>query len=282
MDFDDEVKSDELSPLRNTLSQASIPRNQSQTHKDRVLLRKSRTLGWNGEKVIPEHVTPNVPATSMFWRKIDCRGETTPKQLRAHTMNLIGTKIFLFGGSDATKCSNELYIFDTESFVWSNPKCTGELPPPVRAHTATVIDDDLYIFGGGSGSNYFNDIYILGIKTFIWRKPVVKGQAPGPRRAHTACEYKNKLYIIFGGDGSKALDDVFVLSIENPDTVVWTISRPSGPQPSARGYQSLNLLGNKAILFGGSDGQECFGDTHILDLGNSYLYRKNAMVIHKK
>ena len=258
-------KTDDLSPLRNASSVPSLPK--AQTQRERALLRKSRTLGWNGEKVIPEHVTPTVPATSMYWRKIEPRSDIAPKQLRAHTMNLIGTKIYLFGGSDQTKCSNDLFIFDTESFIWTNPTCKGELPPPVRAHTSTVIGDDMYIFGGGSGPNYFNEIYVLNIKTYIWRKPAVKGTPPGPRRAHTACAYKNKLYIIFGGDGSKALDDVFVLTVDNNDSITWGISKPTGPQPSARGYQSLNLLGSKAILFGGSDGQECFGDTHILDLG---------------
>eukprot|EP00835_Amoeboradix_gromovi_P005969 NODE_626_length_5881_cov_0.289519.p2 type:complete len:270 gc:universal NODE_626_length_5881_cov_0.289519:4324-3515(-) len=259
-------RNDELSPLRQELSQTSL--NKTKSQRERAMLRKSRTLGWNGEKVIPEHVTPTVPATSMYWRKIIPRSDICPKQLRAHTMNLIGTKIYLFGGSDQNKCSNDLFIFDTESFIWTNPVCKGDLPPPVRAHTATVINDDLYIFGGGSGPNYFNEIYVLNVKTHIWRKPIAKGIPPGPRRAHTACAYKNKLYIIFGGDGSKALEDVFILSIENNENISWSQAKTLGPQPTARGYQTVNLLGSKAILFGGSDGQECFGDTHILDLGS--------------
>lgn len=29
----------------------------------------------------------------------------------------------------------------------------------------------------------------------------------------------------------------------------------------------MNLIGSKAVIFGGSDGTECFGDLFILDLG---------------
>eukprot|EP00834_Sanchytrium_tribonematis_P002884 NODE_99_length_20465_cov_0.827654.p4 type:complete len:257 gc:universal NODE_99_length_20465_cov_0.827654:10782-10012(-) len=247
-----ETNKDEISPLKNlTLSQSQL--NKMQSTRERALLRKSRQIGWNGLQVIPDHVYPNSPATSMYWRKIQPRSPIAPKNLRAHTMNAIGSKIYLFGGSDTAKCSNELYVFDTDSFIWQNPVCKGDIPDPVRAHTSTVIGDDLYVFGGGAGSNYFNSIHVLNLKSFIWKTPRVLGQIPGARRAHTACAYKNKLYVIFGGDGSKALDDIFELSIEN-DTVTWSIIKTTGPAPTPRGYQSLNLLGNKAILFGGSDG----------------------------
>lgn len=30
---------------------------------------------------------------------------------------------------------------------------------------------------------------------------------------------------------------------------------------------TMNLLGNRAIVFGGSDGSECFSDVFVLDLG---------------
>lgn len=29
----------------------------------------------------------------------------------------------------------------------------------------------------------------------------------------------------------------------------------------------MDLIGNKCLVFGGSDGAECFADVHILDLG---------------
>lgn len=45
-----------------------------------------------------------------------------------------------------------------------------------------------------------------------------------------------------------------------------------GRKPTARGYHSMTLVESKAIVFGGSDGTECFSDVHILDMGLYFRY----------
>jgi hypothetical protein len=71
------------------------------------------------------------------------------------------------------------------------------------------------------------------------------------------------MYIFGGGDGARALNDVCALNLK---TMCWSVLETTGPKPVARGYHSGTLVGSKLIIFGGSDGHECFGDIHVFDL----------------
>jgi hypothetical protein len=45
----------------------------------------------------------------------------------------------------------------TETFQWTHPLLTGDVPPPCRAHTATLVNGKrIFIFGGGEGPTYYN------------------------------------------------------------------------------------------------------------------------------
>ncbi len=70
-----------------------------------------------------------------------------------------------------------------------------------------------------------------------------------------------------GGNGQAALNDVWALDISDPTCLVWTEWVTSGDIPQKKGYHTANLVGNKMIVFGGSDGHASFADVHILNLG---------------
>lgn len=181
-------------------------------------------------------------------------------------MNLIGDKLYIFGGSHTKSCSNKLYVFDTEAMYWSHPKTTGAVPDACRAHTTVAVDKRIYLFGGGDGPTYFNTVYVLDTETMKWDKPSVKGDLPGPRRAHTTWQYQSQIFIYAGGDGVKALDDIYTLNIADPNNLVWSRYPTKGQIPRARGYHTTVVIGSKALIYGGADGHECFGDFHILDM----------------
>jgi len=122
-----------------------------------------------------------------------------------------------------------------------------------------------FFLSGGDGPTYFNTLYILDTETLKWERPIVTGTSPGSRRAHTTWLYKNNIYIYAGGDGVKALDDIYILTTE-PNSMSWAKYTTTGKSPSPRGYHTSNIIGSKVIVFGGSDGHECFSDIHILDL----------------
>lgn len=82
--------------------------------------------------------------------------------------------------------------------------------------------------------------------------------------------YGNQLIIFGGGNGSRALNDVHALDLTDLTKLEWRELGIKGRPPLNRGYHSANLIGSKCVVFGGSDGGECFSDIHILDLGESY------------
>ncbi|KAI2603802.1 galactose oxidase [Hypoxylon fragiforme] len=224
---------------------------------------------------------PAAPSSGMYWSRAPVSGAShTP--LRAHTTTLLGSNVYVFGGCDSRACFNELYVLDADSFHWSSPHVSGDIPVPLRAMTCTAVGKKLVVFGGGDGPAYYNDVYVLDTVNFRWHRPRIVGdRVPSARRAHTACLYKNGIYMFGGGDGVRALNDIWRLDVTDVHKMSWKlVSGPSAPsssgsgstpvkdtsRPKARGYHTANMVGSKLIIYGGSDGGECFNDVWVYDV----------------
>ncbi|KAJ1658039.1 hypothetical protein IWQ61_002650 [Dispira simplex] len=253
----------------------------------------TRTTSSNSRQSTTRKEVMPAPVPAMYWSKVKTYG-AGPKNIRSHTMNVIGDYIYVFGGWDNKTCYNDVYVFDSDSMHWSLAKALGDIPPACRAHSATVIDRKLFIFGGGDGPDYFNDLYIFDADSYVWTKPQVTGELPGHRRAHSCFAYEGSLYLFGGGDGARALNDVYKLDIGSQTVTIptasrddshvslgrgntsidhatvttyhWTRLTTQGKSPNARGYHTSNLIQDKLLVFGGSDGMACFSDIFILDL----------------
>ncbi|KAL2139320.1 hypothetical protein VTI28DRAFT_5334 [Corynascus sepedonium] len=223
---------------------------------------------------------PAAPSSGMYWSRAPASG-APHTALRAHTATLVGSNVFVFGGCDARACFNELYVFDADAFYWSAPHVVGDVPVPLRAMTCTAVGKKLVVFGGGDGPAYYNDVYVLDTVNFRWSKPRIQGdKVPSRRRAHTACLYKSGIYVFGGGDGVRALNDIWRLDVSDINKMSWKlISGPSSATattgkdgkdgataPKARGYHTANMVGNKLIIYGGSDGGECFNDVWVYNV----------------
>ncbi|KAI8373824.1 hypothetical protein BD560DRAFT_88975 [Blakeslea trispora] len=293
-------------------SSSSKPRQTQQQHhsKPRSSYQSVRTpdhLAAAIEISTTNNISSNAPAAGMYWSRLLTYGRGPSRPLRAHTANLIGEKLYVFGGCDTSICFNSLYVLDMgrypfyplphffslthfvslklcfliDTMTWTKPRTDNQyIPPPCRAHSCTVVERDLgsgkkshqlYIFGGGNGPDYFQDVYILNIDTMVWSKPNIDLHSrPSKRRAHTTCLWNDKIIVIGGGDGARALDDVYLLDVSDPnsDTLAWEKMTTSGLPPPARGYHTSNLVKDKLVVFGGSDGHDCFDDIFVLDIEN--------------
>ncbi|KAM0238007.1 hypothetical protein ACHAPO_003883 [Fusarium lateritium] len=214
------------------------------------------------------------PASGMYWSRAPVSG-ASHTSLRAHTTTIIGSNVYVFGGCDSRTCFNDLYVLDADSFHWTIPYVVGDIPVPLRAMTCTAVGKKLIVFGGGDGPEYYNDVYVLDTTNFRWTKPKIIGdKMPSKRRAHTACLYKNGLYVFGGGDGVRALNDIWRLDVADVNKMSWRLvssSDKASPgtkdyRPKARGYHTANMVGSKLIIFGGSDGGECFDDVWVYDV----------------
>ncbi|KAK4154738.1 Tip elongation aberrant protein 1 [Chaetomidium leptoderma] len=239
---------------------------------------------------------PAAPSSGMYWSRAPVSG-SPHTALRAHTTTLVGSNVYVFGGCDARACFNELYVLDADGFYWSTPHVVGDVPVPLRAMTCTAVGKKLVVFGGGDGPAYYNDVYVLDTVNLRWSRPRIMGdKVPSKRRAHTACLYKNGLYVFGGGDGVRALNDIWRLDVSDMSKMSWKlISGPSSSsvdgrspvtgkdlRPKARGYHTANMVGAKLIIYGGSDGGECFNDVWVYDVETQAWKCVNIPTTHRR
>ncbi|KAF8970571.1 hypothetical protein BDZ97DRAFT_1914469 [Flammula alnicola] len=229
------------------------------------------------------------PSTIMYWSRAPVWGTIPMRTMRAHTVTLVDTTAWLFGGCDDKDSSIDIYCFDTETMQWTHPDTLGELPPPCRAHTSTLCDRKLIIYGGGLGSTYYDAVYVLDTTTRRWTRPkITAGPQPAARRAHSAVYYKGKVWIFGGGTGLTALNDVWTLDVSGgagtqARPMRWEEVETRGKKPGPRGYHTANLIGNIMVVIGGSDGKESFTDVWCLNLDTlSWSLVKQQQPLYKR
>ncbi|BFI26818.1 Rab9 effector protein with kelch motifs [Marchantia polymorpha subsp. ruderalis] len=206
--------------------------------------------------------------TKQTWSKPMVKG-TAPTPRDSHTCTTVGSKLFVFGGTDGNSPLKDLHILDTVTNQWSTPITKGDGPAAREGHSAALIGTRLFVFGGCGRSpddmeeTYFNDLYILETTTFQWTKAATLGTAPAPRDSHTCSSYRNTFIVLGGEDSSNSyLSDIYVL---DADTLVWKELRTTGQKLIPRAGHTTVALGKYLFVFGGfTDDRKLFDDLHVL------------------
>lgn len=199
----------------------------------------------------------------------------TPFLRYGHTAVAYGTKIYIWGGrNDQTAC-NRLFCFDTDTFLWSNPSTTGDIPCSRDGHSACIIGNSMYIFGGYEEEfeRFSQDVFALNLETMNWTYVDTKGESPPYTDFHTGTAIGKRIYI-FGGRSDRAAphsseEDFYPNDIMYLDTETGTWVRPavSGNIPVGRRSHSAFLYRGKLYIFGGYNGilKEHYNDIHCFD-----------------
>jgi len=203
----------------------------------------------------------------MAWFKPEVKSkghDHVPGPRAAHSCNLVGTRLYVFGGWNGKKGLNDLHVLDTETMEWSSPTVTGTAPTTRNNHATFVVGTKLYVHGGHDGSKWLADLHMLDTATeeHRWSIPVVAGKPPSARACHTTTRLGRKLYMFGGYDGSKCFNDLDVLDL---DTMTWIQPRVSGQLPQARNAQTVTVVGKRLFLFGGHSGNKHLRDLNVLD-----------------
>jgi len=75
--------------------------------------------------------------------------EAFPKNRGGHSMHAIGDYILLFGGCFLDfKCFDDLFLLNTRTKIWTNPKMFGNPPTGRTGFGAMVNGAKFYVFGG--------------------------------------------------------------------------------------------------------------------------------------
>ncbi|KAL1553457.1 tip elongation aberrant protein 1-like [Salvia divinorum] len=214
--------------------------------------------------------------SSNTWVIPSVRGDA-PEPREGHSAALIGKRLFVFGGCGKYENSevyyDDLYILNTETFVWKRVFPTGTPPSKRDSHTCASWNNKIIVVGGEDSSNYYlSDVHILDADTLVWFKLNTTGQLLPPRAGHTTICLGKKMFV-FGGfsDEQNLYNDVYMLDIESG---AWIKISAVGEGPSGRfsmAGESLDPhMGGVLVFIGGCNKNlEALDDMYYLHTGIS-------------
>ncbi len=192
--------------------------------------------------------------TTRAWSPVEPNSEIVPPPRYAHSMNIVGRQLLIFGGSGSDGVAyNDLWIFDFETLLWLRPALAGVPPEPRSYHSASLVGDKILVFGGKWQKTWYNDVVILDIPSRTWvplaLAPPTEGQALAPRGYHTATVVNDNLICILGGSGGTRMTKELLL-FDLAD-MRWYIY---GKMDVVRCKHTTNVMKNQLVAVGGHDG----------------------------
>ena len=188
---------------------------------------------------------------TMQWAAVHT--DISPGRRILHELQLVGDKLYLFGGSQ----KNDMFRFDILLVEFTevlqvygqgvSRNITKRFGQTLEYHERS---DSFVMFGGSFSSN----VLLFSVSTSIWSVLNVKGRPPRARRLHCSCIEGDSMYV-YGGIllnqeelEPHSQNDLFVLTLD--DNPRWTgLAQVSGSEP--RSHSSISLLINKLLIYGG-------------------------------
>ncbi|EME38729.1 hypothetical protein DOTSEDRAFT_140006 [Dothistroma septosporum NZE10] len=196
-----------------------------------------------------------------------------------HTLNILGSKIYIFGGQVEGYFFNDLVAFDLNALQQATNKWEiliqntidggpphGQIPPARTNHTMITWADKLYLFGGTDGVQWFNDVWSYSPHSNSWTQLECIGYIPAAREGHAASLVGDVMYI-FGGRTEEGTDlgDLAAFRISSRR---WYTFQNMGPSPSPRSGHSMTTVGKQIMVLAGEPSS---APRDPIELGLAYI-----------
>ncbi|KAI4162765.1 MAG: hypothetical protein LQ342_003652 [Letrouitia transgressa] len=179
-----------------------------------------------------------------------------------HTLNILGSKIYVFGGQVEGYFFNDLLAFDLNALQAASSRWEmvipnsndggppeGQVPPARTNHTVVSWNDKLYLFGGTNGNEWFNDVWAYDPRLMKWSQLDCIGYIPAPREGHSAALVNDVMYIC--GGRTEQGTDLGDLAAFKITSTRWYTFQNMGPPPSPRSGHSMTALGKQIVVLAG-------------------------------
>ncbi|KAI2615371.1 hypothetical protein GGR54DRAFT_298305 [Hypoxylon sp. NC1633] len=185
-----------------------------------------------------------------------------PSGRYGHSLNIVGSKIYIFGGQVEGYFMNDLAAFDLNQLQMPNNRWEiltentdpggaqqGKVPPARTNHSMITYNDKMYLFGGTNGFQWFNDVWCYDPAVNKWSQLDCIGYIPVPREGHAASLVDDVMYV-FGGRTEDGVDlgDLAAFRISSRR---WYTFQNMGPSPSPRSGHSMTSVGKSIVVVGG-------------------------------
>ncbi|QYS95627.1 Cell polarity protein (Tea1) [Trichoderma simmonsii] len=197
-----------------------------------------------------------------------------PSGRYGHSLNILGSKIFIFGGQVEGFFMNDLSAFDLNQLqsptnrweILLKAEASPKMPAARTNHSMVTFNDKMYLFGGTNGFQWFNDVWCYDPAVNKWSQLDCIGYIPAPREGHAAALVDDVMYI-FGGrtDEGTDLGDLAAFRITQRR---WYTFQNMGPSPSARSGHSMTTVGKSIVVLGG---EPSTASSSTNDLGILYV-----------
>ncbi|KAI6683244.1 hypothetical protein NL676_029157 [Syzygium grande] len=232
--------------------------------------------------------------SSHTWISPITRGEG-PEARQGHSAALVGKRLFIFGGygkspddDDDEVYYNDLFILNTETFVWKKAMTTG-IPPSARiSHSCATWKNKMIVIGGQDGHDYYlSDVHTLDADTLMWKELNTTGGMLPPRVGRLTVTF-GKILFVYGGytEDQKLCDDLYMLDVES---AIWSKVTTAGDGPSPRFLMAGVCLdpvrsGVLAFVGGCNRSLEALDDIYYLHTGltREYERRLEKLSLRKK
>lgn len=200
-----------------------------------------------------------------------CTTIKCPGPFSAHTSVYFNSYIYIFGGWDGKKVSNELLQLDLKTCTWLTIECENTAYSRNK-HASAVLGNELFLHGGNNGKIWLDDVSSMDLNITknkkVWDNRRCGGDIPSPRGSHTLTVFGDVLYAFGGFDGITTFDSLHVLQ---PLSRLWTKVRTSGSLPPARSSHAAVCLTSSStlVIHGGLNSQQSScNHLHLLNIHN--------------
>ncbi|XP_033870076.3 rab9 effector protein with kelch motifs [Acipenser ruthenus] len=192
-----------------------------------------------------------VSPSDVSWEVMPQNGQIPPAR-EGHSLCLIKSKLYLFGGSSfsqAEECLPGVYSFDIGTLTWEKLKTSGRAVQSLK-HSSDVVGENIYVFGGILKGNACDDLLVFNTVALTWTPVKTTGSVPSARFNHTTALLGEQIYM-FGGSSAEDsyYKDIYIL---DTGTLAWQKCEVKGDSPSGSVSQTFTAHYDKDIyLFGG-------------------------------